>query len=389
MKTIRLFVLAVLFGGICCHAQEGVGYTISGELTRDSLRFSKQAITKLYLKCSVGGEEVVVDSTEVKDKKFIFKGKAPKFADIAAITGFDNGAIQLFLEAGDIRIAPFDGHFPMGAIVSGTPNNEVFSGYQRLMDKNNRDSRERMKAMMDALPEDVRNDAEKFFPHQYAAYHSNSLYYKIDAMKYLRQHLDSEASLYIIKQSLYYMFTPKVVERQLLRAVPLHLRKHPAYVGMMNQIKADNLKEGAPAPDISGFTPDGKELSLSDLQGKYVLLDFWASWCAPCRREFPYMKQVMEASEANDKFVILSYSIDSKMNEWTACIEKNGLTHQNWLHISTLKGWNTEAVKLFGVKGVPHTVLLNPRGEVIAFNLRGEEMVVKVKAIIDGLEKYE
>ena len=70
-------------------------------------------------------------------------------------------------------------------------------------------------------------------------------------------------------------------------------------------------------------------------------------------------------------------------------IEKNELKHKNWIHFSTLKGWSSDAVSLFNVQGVPHTVLLNPKGEVVAFNLRGEEMLNKVKRIIEGVETYE
>jgi thiol-disulfide isomerase/thioredoxin len=128
-------------------------------------------------------------------------------------------------------------------------------------------------------------------------------------------------------------------------------------------------------------------LSLSDLKGKYVFLDFWASWCAPCRREIPHLKEVLAYSEKSDNLVVLSYSIDSKEKDWLTCINNSNLTHKNWVHISTLKGWNSEALKLFGVKGVPFTALIDPEGNVMEFNLRGEEMVKKLKNIIDSANK--
>ncbi len=387
MKKIFLFLAALTFG-LSAAAQQKT-YTISGTLTVDSLRFAKKAIEKVYLKRTIDGQETIVDSAIVKNKKFKFKGEAPEFVELASIGGFDNGSIYFLLEGGNITIAPFNGQFPVGAVVGGTKNNDAFTGYMMLVPKNGRDSRVRMDALLKSLPADIAQDDKKFYPYQYSAYHSNSVYYKVDIIDYMLKHIDCEASLFMLRQGLFQMFAPKVVERQFLRAVPLHLRNHPVYLEMVNQIKADNLKEGAFAPDITGKTVDGKSISLSSLKGKYVLLDFWASWCAPCRKEFPFMREVLAASEGRDDFVILSYSIDSKRNDWVNCIEKNQLTHENWLHISTLKGWQSDAVKLFSVKGVPHTVLLNPEGQVVAFNLRGEAMVQKIKNILSGKESYK
>ncbi len=364
-------------------------FTITGTLSNDSLRFTKTTIKKVYLKRTIGGEEVIVDSAEVKKGKFKFKGVAPEFVEMASISGFDNGSIFFLLEEGDIVIPPFSAQFPVAARVGGTKNSEIFTNYMALVSKNGQDSRKRMDAMIKSLPEEIANDSEKFFPYQYSVYHGNSIWYKIDVMNYLLEHFDSEASLYMIRHGLYQMFSPKVIERQFLRAVPQHLRKHPVYEELWNRLLADNLKEGSPAPNIKGLTPEGKSLSLADFKGKYVLLDFWASWCGPCRREFPYMHEALKASENAENFVILSYSIDSKHADWVNCIEKNNLKHKNWYHISTLKGWNSEGARLYGVDGVPYTVLLNPEGKVISFELRGEEMVNKIANFISCAESYE
>ena len=126
MKILPLFMLGILLS-LACPAQEK--YTITGEMTRDSLRFTPKAIKKLYLMGQVDGQEIAIDSAEVVNRKFRFEGTAPKDPTLYSITGFDNGVLQIFLEPGNIQIKPFDAHFPVSAQCVGTPANDVYSGY--------------------------------------------------------------------------------------------------------------------------------------------------------------------------------------------------------------------------------------------------------------------
>ena len=92
---------------------------------------------------------------------------------------------------------------------------------------------------------------------------------------------------------------------------------------------------------------------------------------------------------ASKKFAILSFSLDNNATAWKNCIQQNELTHADWHHISDLKGWKSSYVSMFGVSAVPHTLLINPSGKLITTNLRGEELVSKIKNIVEGKEKYE
>lgn len=137
---------------------------------------------------------------------------------------------------------------------------------------------------------------------------------------------------------------------------------------------------GKLAPDFSQPDTVGNTVKLSSLRGKYVLVDFWASWCGPCRAENPNL--VKTFNQYKDKgFTVLSVSLDQpgKQGAWLAAIHKDGLT---WTHVSDLKFWDNEVALLYGVKAIPTNLLLDPQGKIIAKDLRGADLDKKLAEVI-------
>ena len=381
----KMFLMALLAVATFAVAQEK-SFVIKGEMTSTTLCYSNETVKEVKLEQTVDGVSTVVDTAPVVDGKFTFEGVAPDAVGLWSLSGFDNGSIQFFLEEGEIKIGPFDAAYPVGARMGGTPSNDTYQAYLDLNNKCIAESKMRMKAAHESMPADIKGNIEAELRYTSPTFYVNNMHFKVAIMDFVYDNIDSPVVLYVIKYAMMPTFVTDVIQG-FLNALPESLHSHAMYKELVNDVRSANLKVGAAAPDITGRTPDGKELSLSDFRGKYVFIDLWASWCAPCRREIPYLKEALAYSENSDNLVVFSYSIDSEEEDWLYCIEDNQLVHKNWIHVSTLKGWNSDAIRLFNVKGVPFTVLIDPDGNVVQFELRGEEMVKKLKSIVDGAGK--
>ncbi len=142
--------------------------------------------------------------------------------------------------------------------------------------------------------------------------------------------------------------------------------------------KAGKLAIGSALPDFTLTTPEGKALSLSSFKGKVVLIDFWASWCGPCRKENPNVVAMYKKLHAKG-FEIYSVSLDDNQEKWMKAIKADGLI---WNHASDLKGWDNQVAKMFGIDAIPFTILLDKEGKIIDKGLRGKELQAKVEAAL-------
>jgi peroxiredoxin len=133
------------------------------------------------------------------------------------------------------------------------------------------------------------------------------------------------------------------------------------------------------APDFKLPTPDGDTIALSDYRGKYVLVDFWASWCGPCRQENPNIVRMYNRFKGKN-FEILGVSLDKERAGWVKAIADDQLT---WKQVSDLKFWDSIVTGLYAIQSIPATLLVDPDGKIIARNLRGPELEEKIASLLE------
>lgn len=196
---------------------------------------------------------------------------------------------------------------------------------------------------------------------------------------FLKNHPKSGVSAYIIGNDLNNAAIPMAEVIESMSYIDKSLETH-SYIKATNK-RIDALKGtmvGYTATNFSQSTPDGKTVSLTDFRGKYVLIDFWASWCRPCRMENPNV--VAAYNRYKDKgFTVLGVSMDSNKDPWVNAIQQDNLT---WTHVSDLKGWGNEVGKIYGVTGIPQNYLIDKEGKIVAKDLRGPALDEKLAEII-------
>jgi thiol-disulfide isomerase/thioredoxin len=263
--------------------------------------------------------------------------------------------------------------------VEGSPDSKLFWEVNQVSVKNyyKRDSLQKVfqnfaaSVKMDSIRLDsMSNELEKPFT---VLVNEQNAYLK----DFIEKHATSFASLAAIQQlpAEEFQDTYKKLDEALFKKYP-----NSAYIKSFHDsmAKQNQLAIGTLAPEISMNTPEGKLLLLSSLKGKIVLVDFWASWCGPCRMENPNVVNAYK-KYASKGFDIYSVSLDKDVERWKQAIQKDGLIWKN--HVCDFKYWQSPVVQLYNFNAIPTNVLIDKKGNILAKNLRGEELEKKLAEI--------
>lgn len=365
VKIVLLWLICVCMSAI---AQEKK-YIIKGHLTGAEVPMK----VLLFYR---DGDRKVVDSTVAKDNKFSFSGVLEQPAEATMYVhriypdpkGLVSQGGQFMLEAGTVRIEGED--FNTAKITAGQAQldyvelNKIVS--------NVRDSAYRIwKAQQRVLPED---SVAAFNRLLYAQRMMN----KNALKKFIQMYPKSAASFNILQSNTLVIEDLPFVE-SLLEGLKPGFGSTNRFKSIEEKVSlAKRLSIGQPAMNFSQTDDKGKLVSLSDFNGKYVLIDFWASWCGPCREEYPFLKKAYEKFK-DKNMEIIGISLDDKKENWLNAIQSNGFL---WIQLSDLKGPGNAVAKAYGVSAIPQNFLIDPQGKIIAKNLRGEELLTKLAEVI-------
>lgn len=375
MKKLLLGVFMMIAVAVMGQGQyeKKDGYVINGVLEGNYKADKVYLVEVEYIQ----GPAKVVDSAQVVDNHYTFKGGNVDIPRLYYIKSADTNCLSpitpFFLENGDINIRA-NADFFLNAKIGGTVNNDIFNFY-------NFQTKYVMDSLQMAFLLDRRIHGERDSQTEDKAFKDRSAHvakcYKRIQENIVKNYNDQAFTPFLIYWAM--RLKSPLEELKALRAeIDPKLNEHPYTKQLDEFIRLAEFNVGSTVPDFTLPTPEGKQISIRDLRGKYVLIDFWASWCGPCLREMPNVVKLYKECKGKN-FEILGVSLDSKKDAWVAAIKKNNM---KWLQVSDLLGWNAEAAKLCNVQAVPYTILLDPEGKVIAMNLRGEALIAKVKEVL-------
>lgn len=369
----KLILAAALLCPVVLSAQKKAKekpYTIQGTIVQ------QEAPTKVTLRYRKDGK-IVTDTTLTADGRFVFQGTVPEPMQVQLLADVPKSATNMNgkTEVAPIFLAPGTTTVTMESLdkkgtATGTAAQDDYNQLNALLDplyKQGAELNKEYRALREAKDEAGMKKLETRFEQLEASR-------KAVLNKYLEDRPGSPLGIFVLSQVAGYDLDPEKID-PLFNRLSKSVRNTPSGKQFEERLDiARKVRVGNPAIEFSQNDPSGKPVSLASFRGKYVLVDFWASWCGPCRAENPNVVKAFNTYK--DKgFTVLGVSFDDNKEKWVEAIDKDEL---HWTQVSDLKGWSNEVGKMYGIRAIPQNLLLDPEGKILAKNLRGEALESKL-----------
>ena len=358
MRKLLLSIVAASMTLAACNAQSG--YKVTG--TVEGMPDGKAIIA------TVNGSTLdTLAKADVKNGSFEFTGNVSEPTGAYIMVIGQRGAIPFMLENANITVNAGQA----GLTVTGSEGQKI---YDQFMAINTTTQQEAMKLQQEYQAANGDQAKMQAVQEAYAKLMTDA---QAKETELIKANPDSYVSTFVIVSSMGQMEYEQLKERY-------NLLGEKAKAGAQGKAiaaqiaKLESTAIGQIAPNFTITTPEGESISLYDIKGKVKLIDFWASWCGPCRGENPHVVEIYK--EYHPKGLeIFGVSLDNNKEAWVKAIADDGLV---WKHGSDLKGWQSAPAQLYSVTGIPHTVLLDENNKIIAKNLRGDELKQKIAELL-------
>jgi peroxiredoxin len=370
MKQIfSLLLVAAAFLFTSCGGRHEKGtFTISGKIKN----VENQDVYLEMLPFSENPPQVL-DTAKITNGSFTLTGKSME-EGLFRIRMQKSKNMYLVLNDQDEITFSADGNDKgMKSLSVNSPANQLFLQFIRALESKQVSVANNKDAMETAATDSLKNVAT-------ASYEAEKSAYKKFMIQFVDTCSDPVVSLFALGFANEFSTEElKKATSSLTKRFPKHsglnevMKKYETYLNGLNQPKQPEQAiptTGSMAPDFTLNNREGKPVSLSSFRGKYVLVDFWASWCGPCRGENPFVVAAYQKYKSKN-FTVLGVSLDEEKDAWLKAIVKDKL---EWEHVSDLKGWGSIVVPMYGFEGIPYNVLVDPTGKIIATELREEEL---------------